>query len=1049
MIKAAPIQGYSLKEAEIELQQLAYVDDQTTVTTTPKNAQLALDTLDSFLSWTACMKAKPHKCRAVAFKVFNSRDKYEPLSKTKYSAYDPKLHISGEAVPFLGDEPFKFLGRKISIQNNDNCRTEIKENLLRYLETTTKANLTGPMKLWLYNNFITAYVTWPFMIYDLPITFGEELKAIATKFLKMWMGFTKTVTSSVLYRSKDHFGLGLTDLVTHLKKMQVCRMHILKNSQDTTSKKLYTHMRDRDKPPLNGLGIPISPRIWKPTNALEKIQRNIFIDTISLGHQHAKKKKDSLVKQERHNILKRIEKEDEESHIAKCHGYAMQGDWLNFDAVLEADLSWKALIYTLPQELLKFLVNSTHNVLPTPDNLSRWGKTMVDIKCNLCGYSTPTLKHVLNGCPMALNQGRYTWRHDNILQCIVKEIQIFLNKVNSETPQNPDIKRTFVEFVKEGGKPKKSKTSFRTGLLFTANDWVLACDTVHCPLMFPPHITQTSLRPDLVIYSNSTKQVVLLELTVPTEDNIVQWHIKKEDKYEKLIDDISMNQWSGQVFGIEIGSRGYVAKSLGFALGKLGLTQSSIRSMRKKISLICLRSSYLIYLSRKNTVWRPWEAGPHPPRRQNVNDTNKEDTVGFGGFSQLEIREAAKLNERKCSLLRSEDTRDFGGFSRLDIGEAADLNKRKCSLLRSEVKSFSGFGLKTAKSVSSQKTTGIRSAACSMTRNHLTKSRKVGLLNIGNTCYMNSVMQCLNSVTTLVGYFKDNGYHKDISTKSKHGGSFAREVGAAFKLMNKGSSPVSLHNLKAAVGKLHHPFGGSAQQDSHEFLLLMLDWLHGDLGGGTISPPVSNNPRYSKPDSLFQGINQYSIMCSACHYESISLEPFTITSLSIPSSGKCTLQGLLKTAYETSYIDYKCPQCSTQGLCTQRSEIRKLPSMLILHLKRFDNSSRKIENEIEFPLVNLNISDYVKQNENKDASFNLCGVTNHYGTLAAGHYTSLCRSLDQNIWYKCDDQNVTKTRMSGISNAAYMLFYELSIKDTTVPLGQERILRPRPVSRSR
>ena len=388
----------------------------------------------------------------------------------------------------------------------------------------------------------------------------------------------------------------------------------------------------------------------------------------------------------------------------------------------------------------------------------------------------------------------------------------------------------------------------------------------------------------------------------------------------------------------------------------------------------------------------------------------------------------------------------------MEIREAADLNIRKCSLLRSEVKSFSGFGVKTAKSAGSQKTTGIRSAACSMASNYLTENRKVGLLNIGNTCYMNSVMQCLNSVTSLVGYFKDSGHYKDINPKSKHGGSFAREVGAALEQMNKGSSPVSLHNLKAAAGKLHHPFGGFAQQDSHEFLLLMLNWLHEDLGGGTISLPLSNNPKYSKPDSLLQGINQYSIMCSACYYESISFEAFTIMSLSIPSSGRCTLQGLLKTAYETSYIDYKCPQCSTQGLCTQRSEIRKLPSMLILHLKRFDNSSRKKENEIEFPLVNLNLSAHIKQNENIVASFNLCSVTNHYGTLAAGHYTSLCRSLDQDTWFKCDDQNVTKTRMSGTSNAAYMLFYEMSIKDNAVPLGQERILRPltaRPVSRSR
>ena len=69
------------------------------------------------------------------------------------------------------------------------------------------------MKVWLYNHFIVAFITWPFMIYDFPILFGEELKAVATKWLKRWLGITKSIRESVLYRSKVHFGLGLIDLV--------------------------------------------------------------------------------------------------------------------------------------------------------------------------------------------------------------------------------------------------------------------------------------------------------------------------------------------------------------------------------------------------------------------------------------------------------------------------------------------------------------------------------------------------------------------------------------------------------------------------------------------------------------------------------------------------------------------------------------------------------------------------------------------------------------------------------------------------------------------
>ena len=57
-------------------------------------------------------------------------------------------------------------------------RTEIKENLVEYLKVTNKAYIIKFMKMWLYNNFIVAYVTWPFMVYDLPISYGEKLRAV-------------------------------------------------------------------------------------------------------------------------------------------------------------------------------------------------------------------------------------------------------------------------------------------------------------------------------------------------------------------------------------------------------------------------------------------------------------------------------------------------------------------------------------------------------------------------------------------------------------------------------------------------------------------------------------------------------------------------------------------------------------------------------------------------------------------------------------------------------------------------------------------------------
>ena len=67
---------------------------------------------------------------------------------------------------------------------------------------------------------------------------------------------------------------------------------------------------------------------------------------------------------------------------------------------------------------MQFYLNSVINTLPTGNNLLQWGKATSD-KCKLC-KRTETTCHVLNGCPVSLEQGRYTWRHDNVINYILE-----------------------------------------------------------------------------------------------------------------------------------------------------------------------------------------------------------------------------------------------------------------------------------------------------------------------------------------------------------------------------------------------------------------------------------------------------------------------------------------------------------------------------------------------------------------------------------------------------------------------------------------------------
>ena len=84
------------------------------------------------------------------------------------------------------------------------------------------------------------------------------------------------------------------------------------------------------------------------------------------------------------------------------------------------DATWKSYLYALPKGTMKFILNSCINTLPTRANLRLWGKSSSD-KCPLCGRKETT-NHILSSCPVALEQGRYTYRHNNVLREITESI---------------------------------------------------------------------------------------------------------------------------------------------------------------------------------------------------------------------------------------------------------------------------------------------------------------------------------------------------------------------------------------------------------------------------------------------------------------------------------------------------------------------------------------------------------------------------------------------------------------------------------------------------
>ncbi|XP_061203309.1 ubiquitin carboxyl-terminal hydrolase 8 isoform X1 [Neopsephotus bourkii] len=329
-----------------------------------------------------------------------------------------------------------------------------------------------------------------------------------------------------------------------------------------------------------------------------------------------------------------------------------------------------------------------------------------------------------------------------------------------------------------------------------------------------------------------------------------------------------------------------------------------------------------------------------------------------------------------------------------------------------------------------------------------------GLRNLGNTCYMNSILQCLCNAPHLADYFNRNLYQDDINRSNflGHKGEVAEEFGVIMKALWTGQYKyISPKDFKITIGKINDQFAGYSQQDSQELLLFLMDGLHEDLN------KADNRKRHKEENNdnlddfraaelawhkhkqlnesiivaLFQGQFKSTVQCLTCHKKSRTFEAFMYLSLPLASTSKCTLQECLRLfSKEEKLTDnnrFYCSHCKTRRDSLKKIEIWKLPPVLLVHLKRFSYDGRwkqKLQTSVDFPLETLDLSQYVIGPKNNLKRYNLFSVSNHYGGLDGGHYTAYCKNAAKQRWFKFDDHEVSEISSSSVkSSAAYILFY--------------------------
>lgn len=308
-----------------------------------------------------------------------------------------------------------------------------------------------------------------------------------------------------------------------------------------------------------------------------------------------------------------------------------------------------------------------------------------------------------------------------------------------------------------------------------------------------------------------------------------------------------------------------------------------------------------------------------------------------------------------------------------------------------------------------------------------TRNPVAGLTNLGNTCYMNSVLQALYTSRELRDF---------VISCLESGGQLYTALSRLFKDMTSNRTAyVNPSSFRSTFIQYESKFRGYEQQDAQEFLRYLINGLHDELNKAKCRPkrqlvePKSSQEAWnsyreriddSKLIELFVGQFSSVIKCTDCGNESTCWDPFWDLSLAVPRyRSRVDIEECLAAFTEQETLDGNeqpfCSSCKKHRRSTKRLSIVRSPKILIIHLKKFSNDGYKLSSDIN---VNQTITIDSKRYE-------LYACVCHHGfSSRSGHYTAYCQYDSK--WYHLNDEKVkdaTDSFSMSTLKDAYVLFY--------------------------
>uniref|UniRef100_A0AAY5EVJ7 Ubiquitin carboxyl-terminal hydrolase n=1 Tax=Electrophorus electricus TaxID=8005 RepID=A0AAY5EVJ7_ELEEL len=279
-----------------------------------------------------------------------------------------------------------------------------------------------------------------------------------------------------------------------------------------------------------------------------------------------------------------------------------------------------------------------------------------------------------------------------------------------------------------------------------------------------------------------------------------------------------------------------------------------------------------------------------------------------------------------------------------------------------------------------------------------------GLQNLGNTCFLNSALQCLSYTAPLANYMLSREH-------SKHPGfcmmcTMQNHITQVFA--NSG-------NVIKPIGELQKHFRFGSQEDAHEFLRYTVDAMQK-------SYHTVNHCWFLSP---------FTVKCLNCKAVSDTFDPYLDIALDIKTAPTITkaLEQFVKPEQLDGDNAYKCTKCKKMVQASKRFTVHRSSNVLTISLKRFANfNGGKIAKDVRYPEY-LDMRPFMSQSHGEPQVYGLYSVLVHSGfSCHAGHYYCYVKA-STGQWYQMNDASVSISDIRSVLNQqAYLLFYIRWIK---------------------